>query len=78
MAVRISTLVLIFCFSVTARAQTFFLGFTDVWTQDYTYTFFPLDPVSGQQVQTTCRVSATQEYRNIRFELREFRRLMLT
>lgn len=65
---QVCAVALFLCISVNARAQTPYVGYTDVWTGEYTYTFFPFDPGSGQQVATTCRVSETQEYRNIRFD----------
>jgi hypothetical protein len=65
---QVCAVALFLCISVNARAQTPYVGYTDVWTGEYTYTFFPFDPGSGQQVATTCRVSETKEYRNIRFD----------
>ena len=68
LVIRVCAVVLVLSFSAGAQAQAPYVGYTDVWTGEYTYTFFPLDPGTGQQVETTCRVSETREYRNIRFD----------
>lgn len=51
-----------------AHSQTIYLGDSDVWSGEYTYTFFPVDPGTGMQVAVTCRISETLEYRNIELD----------
>ena len=68
LAIQCCAVILIIGAAQPARAQTIFVGQSDQWSQTYTYTFFPLDPVSGQQVATTCLVTARRFYRDITFD----------